>query len=111
MMTMVYIGNLDDPNFNYYGGKEVYNGNIPKRRGEPFPDGKDNVFRFVSNQIRSEIIPGRQVDWGASVAPLYPMEIYEVFKEFYEPKELGMLERRLKNLEQDKKYALVACEL
>lgn len=114
METIVYIGNLDDPNFDYEAGQEKYDGNIPKRRGEEFPNGPDvgnNVFRFVNKLISNGEIEGRQVDWGASVAPLYPEQIYNMFKDYYEAKELSVLERRLRKLEQDKKYALVACEL
>lgn len=111
MRLIAFIGDLDEPGFDYDDGD--WNGNVPKLKREPLPNSSTttkNAFSFVIESIVDEKIIGKQTDWGTTVSPLYPKEIYNVFKSYYSPNELRRLENRLNSLDQEKKYGLVACE-
>ena len=107
MLSEVYIGDIEDPDFNYEKGN--WNGNIPKRIG-PCLSEDPSVFKYVIDLISNEKIVGKQTDWGAWVAPLFPNEIYEVFQDYFSSSKLTRLQKRLVGLEPNKKYGLVACE-
>ncbi|MGG3563154.1 hypothetical protein ABES03_16300 [Neobacillus rhizosphaerae] len=114
MDVEVFVGDLDDPNFNYVKGN--WNGNCPKRISVFFPSAYKLFFEII-NKIDGGQLEGKQTDWGSWTAPLYPEEIIEVMKEYYGDEKYSLeqsireIVNFLKDLPQDKKYGLVACEM
>lgn len=116
-MTSVYIGDLNDPKFSWDNGN--WNGNVPRRQGPELPDdcvGK--VWKSVFDKIDSGEFQGKQVDWGAVVAKVTKKQIIKFISEMYEMPYDELMKDQLieiinyvSNLEDDKLYALVACEL
>ena len=116
----VYIGDLADCSWN--PTPEEWNiGNAPTRQSPFFPAGGFALFREVWRRVESGEWDGKQVDWGAWVARLYPREIMAFIEEQYASKHwtglphleqwLDDLRRYVQQLDSDQVYALVASEL
>ncbi|WP_144460890.1 hypothetical protein [Siminovitchia fortis] len=104
----IFIGNLDDPDFDY--GQGDWSGNCPSRISPFFPK-PHNAFSYLIDLIGSGRIEGRQTDWGTWVAPLYPSEIVKLMEGLYEGDDLRYIVEIANQLIADQKYALVACEI
>lgn len=122
----VYIGNLDDPEFNWEGGN--WEGNIPRRISPFFPHkwtpSGYSPFSEVVERIRAGIYNGKQTDWGGWVARVTKKQIMELLDELYPPEwyraqehfpwilqQMEELKRFVESLDPSKEYALVAAEL
>ncbi|MEX2461302.1 MAG: hypothetical protein WD469_08410 [Paenibacillaceae bacterium] len=104
----VYIGELDDSNFDYDDGD--WNGNCPARKSDFFPRGRE-IFRLMINKIETGELEGKRVDWGAWIARMLPYEMLTFVSEFYkDTTEAQNIIRFIRQLEPNKRYALVASE-
>lgn len=106
----VYVGHLEDPNFHWDDGDN--SGNIPKRRSEFFPGGRD-PFRLVVERIESGQYDGQKTDWAGWVARMYPAEITAFLDEVYvaNDPEVTAIRQYVQSLNPRRQYALVASEL
>jgi hypothetical protein len=104
----VYIGDLNDLNFDFDNGD--WDGNCPTRKSDFFPRGRE-VFRLLVNKIESGELEGKKVDWGAWVARMLPSEILIFMNEFYkDTTEAQNIIEFIKLLDPNKRCALVASE-
>lgn len=112
----VYIGDLDDPSFDWEGGD--WSGKLPVRQSNFFPAGNQD-FKTLVARIQSGRYDGKQVDWGGWVARLFPSEIMSFLDEQYTPlklkrcgckKQVDSIRQYILKLDPNKKYALVASE-
>lgn len=118
----VYIGCLEDKDFNWKGGN--WDGNVPRRKSPFFPDG-DKAFWEVRNRIGKGELDGKQTDWGGWVARAKKAEIEALICDlhdthpWYQPgSSMPHMQQRLKELRafvaglnDNDTYALVATEL
>jgi hypothetical protein len=110
-VVTAYIGDLSDPKFSWDNGD--WNGNRPKKISPEFPDSG-----IVLDKIWKKF-KGKQVDWGTYVVKVNKEQITQFVSEIYElPYYLSFMNEAIKelidfiaNLENDKIYALVACEI
>lgn len=116
-MLNVYIGFLDDKDFNYEGGD--WNGNVPKRQSPFFPFGNDAYFMLLK-KIKNDDYEGKKTDWSGYVAKVDKKQIIEFVDELKE-KHKSLLKFSdygfptiydyINSLEDDKLYALVGVEI
>jgi hypothetical protein len=119
MALEAYIGELDDPDFDFYGGD--YNGNMPHRispvSGLPFCD---YIGKEIWHRVKSEDKNARQLDWGSCGVIMTKKEIKQFIcalrrehrkdlwgneKERYEE-----TRRFISTLEDGKQYVVVVYE-
>lgn len=117
----VYIGDLSDPKFSWENGN--WDGNIPTRTSPFFPT--RTAFSKLIDMIEEGKLEGKQTDWGGWTAKATKEQIKLFFEETsreyvkqQDPKffqhlidNYNDLVKFIDNLEPDKEYALVACEL
>jgi hypothetical protein len=108
---MVYVGNLDDPDFHWEGGD--YNGNIPKALTPGFPNPWKDLYEVV-RRIEAGVFIGKQVDFAAWVAKVDKQQILAFLDERcaaeppWDLEKLQQLRAAIDALEPNKLYALVA---
>ena len=114
MDVEVFIGDLNDPEFNMEKGD--WNGNIPSRINDFFPYSNDAFSKIVDKVINHEL-SGKQTDWSSWTAALYPHQTSEVISYIY-GLEVCRKDREIKNilsfiqtLDSNQQYGLVACEM
>ena len=108
-MTMknAWIGNIDSPNFDFYGGQ--YSGNIPKRESPLLPSAY-KLMETIWEMERNGEYEARQLDWGAWGAKMSKRELSDFVDSFYGVDEAKDVRRFVQGLEHDKTYVLVALE-
>lgn len=108
----VFIGDLEDPAFQYEGGD--WNHNYPKRISPFLPDGSDLFYKILDGIYKKELV-GRQTDWGSHTCLLYPYEMIQVLSGHYAHSRKGedveRLFRMILDLDPGIQYGLVACEM
>jgi hypothetical protein len=123
-ICVVYVGDLEDPNFSWDGGD--WNGNAPRHLSPDFPPTFGPTYgpwSIIYRRIRDGQLPGRQTDWGAWVAPVTGREVVAVVEELYGDgypmgdtfphlqAALDRLLRWLESIDPARLYALVAMEV
>ncbi|WP_462411545.1 hypothetical protein [Neobacillus sp. Marseille-QA0830] len=110
----VFIGDLNDPEFNYQNGN--WTGNIPKRISDFFPE-PHSIFFNIIKKIDNKEITGWQTDWGSWTAILFPSEMTEFIIDLYgkkateQNKKVQRLLTFVRQLDAEKQYGIVACEM
>lgn len=121
MMLDVYIGELNDPKFQWDGGD--WNGNIPSRKSPMFPFGHDAMYALM-DKIENGAVSGKQVDWAGWVAKMLPAEIETFLDEIIDKNDRARLKESfpwlleqaedirafIRGLEPTQQYALVGIE-
>jgi len=107
MIMEAYIGNFDDPNYDFYGGD--YNGNIPHRQSPffPYPHG---IFDALSKTKSIADYEVRQLDWGAIGAKMSKQQLEIFIDSFADEKSFKDIRQFIQGLDADKTYVLVAFE-
>jgi hypothetical protein len=118
----VYIGDLDDPKFNWEHGD--WNGNVPRPLGPDYPDAYFLLFKVI-DLIRSGGLAGQHTDYGGWVAKVGKQRLLELIEEWYAPvgwskdpkqsphlyEQLQKLRAFVSSLDGQGLYALVALEI
>jgi hypothetical protein len=124
----LYIGDLDDPQFSWDGGD--WSGNIPKGIGPDFPPNRRQDYGAFHAWVELKKCDWKQTDWGANVARVTKAEILDFIEfcyrddpsymdpermlhwkgEAYLVNQLLEVRRFVSTLDDEKLYALVACE-
>ena len=116
----VYIGNLDDPSFDWGNGN--WQGNVPRRKSPFFPP--PAPFQLIIQNVERGLLDGRQTDWGGWTARVTGKYLKDFVHTYYSG-ERGRYDKCIVHLAQqlaelrafsdtlldDKLYALVATEL
>jgi len=107
-MTMIhyFVGDLEDPKFDYEGGN--WNGNMPPRIS-PYIPLSGMLFQQARNKVRSNEWEGKQTDWGSYVIRLYPNQLETYLKECLKH-DTKFVDSIIHKLDVEKQYALVASE-
>ncbi|MDO9050537.1 MAG: hypothetical protein Q7U70_03490 [Methylotenera sp.] len=125
---LLYIGQLDDPSFDYDDWSNV--GNIPIRRSPHFPPTNPSPYNRFYKWVEKSGCKSNRVDWGATVAIVNKAQIEDLITQCYsddlsysDPEKMStwegkpylvnqLLELRVfvANLDAKELYALVACE-
>jgi hypothetical protein len=122
-MTLdVYIGDSNDPHFNW-NGNNWNTGNTPRRMSPFFPP-KAPFYELINN-INTDKFDGKKTDWGGWTARVTKKQILDFIKELYANDKtyqtrgmsLGHLYDQMQELvvyvdalENDKMYLLVGAE-
>ncbi len=111
----VYVGDLEDPNFNWTDGN--WNGNIPARLSPIFPPLPGNYNQSYNHWVNKAGVQSRQTDFGGHVAKVTRSQILDFIAQSYrsnyslEARErINDLANFINTLDDDKLYALVATE-
>lgn len=111
----VFVGDLDDPAFNWEGGS--WNKNIPARLSPVFPPLPGNYNRVYDEWVAAAGVPSKQTDFGGHVAQVTRSQIVEFVTKSYKTHEssnanpkVNELLKFIGNLEADRVYGLVATE-
>ena len=124
----VYVGDLEDPNFDLENGN--WSGNFPEQLSPLFPamGGDSNTWGVYSNVYalsKSGELPAAQTDWGCWVVIVTRDQLLKYLDEWYgdgpihppdwtidegETREDNEIRLFVRNLDPKKNYALVALE-
>ena len=121
----VYIGDLDDPEFYWYGGD--WNGNVPKSLASDFPPVGGSYNECFHRWVDKSGVECRQTDFGGWVCKGTSQQLadyidycYGADSKYTDPDKklywdhfndrLEEIRRFVADLEDDKEYALVATE-
>lgn len=113
-MVTAYIGDLNDPNFNWNNCDSI--GNIPRGLGPELPPSRD-AWSLIYDKIENGEFHGKQLDWGAYAAQVNKSQIISFIDELYGNPVLDLINKIdefkdfVAGLDDNKLYALVACEL
>jgi len=112
----VYIGDLDDPTFNWEGGD--WSGNIPKSISDEFPSMRGHYNETYHAWVKKSGVECEQTDFGGWVSKVTKAQISEFIAEAYSGQEelswvvdgLKKLKALVVTLDEDRLYGLVATE-
>ena len=112
----VYVGDLEDPGFQWEGGN--WSDNIPKRISPEFPPMRGNYNGTYHAWIRENNIQCKITDFGGWVALVSKLEILKfIYWAYSDDEELPWVVNELpkiigfiKTLPDDRKYGLIATE-
>lgn len=111
----VYVGDLEDPNFNWTGGN--WNGNIPARLSPTFPPLPGNYNQSYNHWVNGNGVASRQTDFGGHVAKVTRSQIIDFIAQSYRSERSPEARERINDLvnfvsrlEDEQFYALVATE-
>ncbi len=114
--SIVYVGDLKDPNFRWKGGD--WDGNVPARLSPEFPPMSGNYNEPFHAWVKTKGITCAQTDFGGWVARVTKSQIFEFIAEAYRGNEdLPWVKVSLPDLKQfvgtlltEHEYGLVATE-
>ena len=107
MMIDAYVGLLNSPGFDFYGGN--WNGNIPDPISPPLKDSR-RLFNVIWDMIERGEENARRLDWGAVGVIFTKQQLKDFFGRFYPAGPSKALRKFLRALDPNEKYVLVAFE-
>ncbi len=115
-ICVVYVGDLESPNFRWEGGD--WSGNVPARLSPEFPPMSGHYNAQFHAWVKARGVTCEQTDFGGWVARVTKAQISEFIAETYRGDEelswvahqLPELRRFVETLEENHEYGLVATE-
>lgn len=111
----VFVGDLDDPTFQWEGGN--WQGNIPARLSPVFPPLPGNYNRAYDEWVAAAGVPSKQTDFGGHVAQVTRSQILEFIASSYRTSEtlttnpvIDDLLTYIEKLDGNRVYGLIATE-